>query len=218
MIERILPEGVAGAEVFDDPPGMTLYPEEAAYVAKAVDKRRGEFTAGRHCARAALALLGLPPAAIPPGESGAPVWPEGVTGSITHCAGYRAAAVSTRALSVGIDAEPHLPLPDGILDVVSPEEERRTLARLGASDGGRHWDRVLFSAKESVYKAWYPLARRRLGFEDVLIRLDEDGGFTATLLVSGPDVAGRLLTGFTGRWIVANRLIATSVTVPRPSS
>ncbi|WP_442812969.1 hypothetical protein OG930_28490 [Streptomyces sp. NBC_01799] len=50
----------------------------------------------------------MPTAPIPPSPFGAPVRPPGVVGSITHCTGYRAAAVALRArvLSVGIDAEP----------------------------------------------------------------------------------------------------------------
>ncbi|MFC4530407.1 4'-phosphopantetheinyl transferase family protein [Sphaerisporangium dianthi] len=212
MIERILPDGVVAAELFDDPADVELFPEEEAHIAEAVDKRRREFTSGRHCARTALAKLGFPHVPVPPGERGSPIWPPGVVGSITHCAGYRAAAVSLDVLSVGIDAEPYLPLPPGVLDAISLREERVMLAALG---GDLHWDRVLFSAKESVYKAWFPLARRWLNFEDALIRIDGDGAFAASLLVSGPSVDGRMLTGFAGRWTVAGGIIATSVTVPR---
>ncbi|MBP2703935.1 4'-phosphopantetheinyl transferase superfamily protein [Microbispora sp. RL4-1S] len=215
MIERILPDGVAAAEVFDDPPGVVLFPEEEAHVARAVAKRRAEFTAGRHCARTALAALGFPPVAIPPGEAGSPTWPAGVVGSITHCAGYRAAAVSTDVLSVGIDAEPDLPLPAGVLGTISLAEERETLAGLGEPAGGPHWDRLLFSAKESVYKAWFPLARRWLDFTEALIRIDRDGSFSATLLVPGPRIGGRPLTGFRGRWLADGGLLTTSVTVHR---
>ncbi|MER5625854.1 4'-phosphopantetheinyl transferase superfamily protein [Streptosporangium sp. NPDC002544] len=215
MIEKILPPWVASAESFDDPPGVTLFPEEEAVIARAVDKRRREFTTARHCARQALARIGLPPAPILPGERGAPGWPGGVVGAITHCAGYRAAAVSRDALTVGIDAEPHEPLPDGVLDAVSLEAERAAIARL---DGGVHWDRLLFSAKESVYKAWFPLARRWLGFEEAHLTFDPSGTFTARLLVPGPLVAGRELTGFTGRWLVADGLAVTSIAVPDRSA
>ncbi|AWS44386.1 4'-phosphopantetheinyl transferase [Streptosporangium sp. 'caverna'] len=212
MIEKILPSWVASAEAFDDPPGVTLFPEEEAVIARAVDRRRREFTTARHCARQALAQLGLPAVPILPGERRAPEWPDGVVGSITHCAGYRAAAVSLEALAVGIDAEPHEPLPDGVLTAVSLEEERDALARLG---GRIHWDRMLFSAKESVYKAWFPLARRWLGFEEAHITLDPSGAFTARLLVPGPLVDGRELTGFTGRWLVTDGLVITAIALPK---
>ena len=64
MIEAILPAEAATAEAFDDPPGLTLFPEEEAVIARAVGKRRREFTTTRACARTALARLGLPPACL----------------------------------------------------------------------------------------------------------------------------------------------------------
>ncbi|MFI6512013.1 4'-phosphopantetheinyl transferase [Streptosporangium sp. NPDC050855] len=211
MIEKILPPWVVSAEAFEDPPDVVLFPEEEAVIARAVEKRRREFATARHCARQALARLGVPPAPILPGERGAPGWPDGVAGTMTHCAGYRAAAVSLEALTVGIDAEPHEPLPDGILPSISLDEERAELAGLG---GGVHWDRLLFSAKESVYKAWFPLARRWLGFEEARLSFSPDGTFTARLLVPGPQVDGREVTGFTGRWLVADGLLVTAIAVP----
>ena len=81
MIEQILPPEVASAEAFDDAGTAALFPEEQAVIARAVAKRRGEFGTGRACARAALAKLGLPPAAILPGARGAPQWPAGVAGT-----------------------------------------------------------------------------------------------------------------------------------------
>ncbi|PZS40918.1 MAG: 4'-phosphopantetheinyl transferase, partial [Pseudonocardiales bacterium] len=94
MIEKILPDGVASVEAFRDPPDAVLYPGEAELITRAVDKRRREFRTVRHCARQALRQLGLPPAPVLRGERGEPKWPAGVVGSMTHCAGYRAAAVA----------------------------------------------------------------------------------------------------------------------------
>jgi len=109
VIEEILPAEVVAVEALADPPGVTLFPEEEAVIAKAVDKRRREFSTVRHCARLALAMLGLPRSPLLPGERGAPQWPVGVVGSMTHCAGYRAAAVARASdmVTIGIDAEPH---------------------------------------------------------------------------------------------------------------
>jgi 4'-phosphopantetheinyl transferase EntD len=126
MIEEILPATVASTEMFEDPPDVRLFPEEEAVLARAVGKRRREFATARACARDALARLGLPPAPILPGERGAPRWPQGITGSITHCAGYRAAAVAwaSSILTIGVDAEPDNVLPGGVLDAVSLPAER----------------------------------------------------------------------------------------------
>jgi 4'-phosphopantetheinyl transferase EntD len=216
VIGDILPAPVAVAEEFGDPPGVVLYPEEEALIARAVDKRRREFTTARACARAALAGLGLPPAPIGRGPRGAPQWPPGVVGSITHCAGYRASAVARdhEVVTIGLDAEPHGALPEGVLDAVASESEQDELAALAAARPDVCWDRLLFSAKESVYKAWFPLARRWLGFEEAAVGIDPAAGtFTARLLVSGPVVNGAPLTGFEGRWLVGRGLIVTAIAV-----
>jgi 4'-phosphopantetheinyl transferase EntD len=218
VIEEILLPAVAAVEEFGDPPGAVLFPEEEAVIGRAVEKRRREFTTARACARAALARLGQPPVAILPGERGSPGWPPGIVGSITHCAGYRAAAVAraTEVLAIGLDAEPDQPLPGGVLDAVSLAAERASLADLARSAPGPNWDRMLFCAKESVYKAWFPLTGRWLGFEQAHITLDPAGGtFTARLLVPGPEVDGRELTAFDGRWLARDGLILTAISVPR---
>jgi 4'-phosphopantetheinyl transferase EntD len=76
------------------------------------------------------------------------------------------------------------------------------------------WGRVLFSAKESVYKAWFPLTRRWLGFEEACVSIDPaDGSFTARLLVDGPVLGGRRLDVFAGSWLVRDGLIVTAVCV-----
>ncbi|GLY88668.1 4'-phosphopantetheinyl transferase [Actinoallomurus iriomotensis] len=217
MIERILPPQVASADAFDDRGAVVLFPEEEAAVARAVDKRRREFTTARGCARRALAVLGLPPAPIVPGERGAPGWPAGVVGSMTHCDGYRASAVAweKEVRTVGLDAEPNGPLPDGVLEAVTGPAERAWIERRDGDGSGVCWDRLLFSAKESVYKAWFPLTRRWLGFEEAVVTPDPDAGtFTARLCVPGPVVDGRALTGFTGRWIVDRGLVVTAIAVP----
>ena len=84
-------------EAYEDVPGVTLFPEEEDAVARAVDKRRQEFTTARACARAALASLGFAPVPIVRGPGGAPPWPPGVVGSLTHCAGYRGCAIGRAA-------------------------------------------------------------------------------------------------------------------------
>lgn len=215
MIEQILPPYVVSVDRIDDPPDARLFPEEEAVVARAVDKRRREFTTGRFCARRALELLGEPPVAIPTGARGEPLWPPHIIGSITHCEGYRGAALATKsaAATIGIDAEPNAQLPDGVLPTISLPEERNMLRLLTARRPGVWWDRMLFCAKEAVYKAWFPLTGRWLGFEDAVISLHPDGTFSARLKVTGPAVHDRPLTGFSGRWLVQDGLILTAIVV-----
>ncbi|MEV8451612.1 4'-phosphopantetheinyl transferase superfamily protein [Streptomyces sp. NPDC052095] len=220
MIEKILPSGVAVAEAFSDPPEAVLLPEEAALARGFVAKRRNEFTTVRHCARQALGSLGIGPVPILKGERGAPVWPGGVAGSLTHCNGYRAAAVAraTELASVGIDAEENAPLPEGVHESIALAAERWRGRVLELEQPGIHWDRLLFCAKEAVYKTWFPLTHRWLGFEEADIELHPDGGFTAQLLTTdlrtavgtaGPAVPPRLH----GRWLCGRGLLLTAVTV-----
>ncbi|MFF5500849.1 4'-phosphopantetheinyl transferase [Streptomyces roseolus] len=218
MIGAVLPPEASWATLDHDPGPDVLFPAEAALVADSVASRRAEFAAGRHCARLALARLGVPPVAIPAGPRGEPRWPDGIVGSLTHCNGLRAAAVARRTdlRSVGIDAEPHAPLPEGVRDAIALPAEAAHLRDLRRERPDVHWDRLLFSAKESVYKAWFPLAGRMLGFEEARLAFTPDGRFTARLLVPGPHVDGRTLTDFTGRWTVTPHHLATSVHVPAP--
>jgi 4'-phosphopantetheinyl transferase EntD len=217
LIDEILPSPAAAVEAFADPPHARLFPEEEALLARAVDKRRREFTTVRACARAALAALGVAPAPILPGERGAPQWPAGVVGSMTHCDGYRAAAIARAGdmLTIGLDAEPDLVLPDGVLGAVSLPGERAMLRDLASAAPGPSWDRLLFSAKESVYKAWFPLTGRWLGFEEAEITFDPVGGtFEARLLAAAVLPGGLTLTGFTGRWLSRDGLLLTAIAVP----
>jgi len=160
-------------------------------------------------------------AAVPilPGPRGAPIWPAGIVGSMSHCAGYRVSAVAraTDLVTLGIDAEEHAPLPADVLGLVALPEERDQLERLAATHPDVCWDRLLFSVKESVYKAWFPMAQRWLGFEDALVTFDPAGSFSVRLLVPGPEVAGRALDGFRGRWLARAGLVLSAITVPGES-
>jgi 4'-phosphopantetheinyl transferase EntD len=218
VIGDILPPQVAAAEAFGDLPDVVLFPGEEDVISGAVDKRRNEFATARACARDALAQLGLPPVPIVPGWRGAPQWPPGVVGSITHCAGYRASAVARDrdVVTIGLDAEPHDDLPSGVLGAVASAREQTRLAALAAARPDVCWDRLLFSAKESVYKAWFPLTRRWLDFEEASVDIDPvSRTFTARLMVDGPVVNGAPLTGFDGRWLVRDGLIVTAIVIPR---
>jgi 4'-phosphopantetheinyl transferase EntD len=213
LIAAIVPGPAVAVDTREDF-GEEPLPGEAERVARAVPSRRAEFATGRACARRALARLGLPPRPIPAGQRGEPHWPAGIVGSITHCAGYRGAVLArtSQVATIGIDAEPNAPLPDGVLDSISLPQEREWVARLRADRPDVHWDRLLFCAKEAVYKAWYPLAQRWLDFEDAAVTVDvESGQFSARLSVTGPDVHGRELSEFTGRWLVRDGLILTAI-------
>jgi len=218
LLSAVLPAdtpGLAAAELYADPPQLAPLPEEEPLIARSVAKRRNEFVTVRHCAREALSRLGLPPVPILKGEKGEPCWPRGVVGSLTHCEGYRGAVVARQEAvrSVGIDAEPHGVLPDGVLDAISLPAER---AELRSLPDGLHWDRILFCAKEATYKAWFPVVRRWLGFEDAHITFEvddtgESGSFRSRILIDPTAPSGPPLEVLEGRWSVRNGLALTAI-------
>lgn len=215
LLSTVLPSTVVASELYSDPPELAPLPEEEALIARSVAKRRREFITVRHCARLALEQLGEPPVPILKGDKGEPCWPDGVVGSLTHCEGYRGAVVAHRsaARSVGIDAEPHGTLPEGVLDAISLPVERH---ELGLLTPNLHWDRILFCAKEATYKAWFPLTHRWLGFEDAHIVFEVDptgtaGRFESQILVDGGAESGPPLTALSGRWSVAGGLALTAI-------
>ena len=217
MMAKLLLHGAVAVEAFEDSPGEPSFPGEEFLVANAVETRRREFITARRCAREALAKLGYAPAPIRAGPKREPLWPAGLVGSITHTTGFRAAAVAPRSLlaSIGIDAERNERLPDGVEESITVPGEPEMLAALSRAFPATHWSRLLFSAKESVYKAWYPLTGRLLGFEDARLAIDPVGTFTAKLLVDGARTdGGPPLVELHGRFVVAHGLVATAVTVP----
>jgi len=196
-----------------DPLGEALFAEEEKAIQRATAERRKEFTTGRVCAHQALKILGLPARAVPSGAFGEPIWPEGVVGSITHCAGYWASAVAFEAdiTALGIDAEPDAPLPSGVLGDIARPAEREDLAMLYARSRGICWDRLLFSVKESVYKAWFPLAQQWLGFHDVEVQLDPRRcSFKAYVTASAPVRRRSSLEAIRGRWITINGVMISA--------
>ena len=86
---------------------------------------------------------------------------------IRACAVARVDDIAT----IGLDAETHDKLPDGVLDVFALEIEQARLVQLAEAVPGVCWDRMLFSAKESVYKGWFPLYRRMFNLRGYTVEL-----------------------------------------------
>ncbi len=139
------------------------------------------------------------------GPHGEPVFPSGVVGSIAHAAGSVVAAVAARrsgVLSIGVDIHPAEPLSRAVADLVGGPREFRGAPVLASSGLAAS---VLFSAKESVFKAWFPLTGTWLEFEDVLIRVRDDG----TLKVDRPATPG----AWRGGWQVSGGMIRSAATI-----
>jgi 4'-phosphopantetheinyl transferase EntD len=143
-----------------------LAEEEHSMASPRIDVRRASGAA-RIVGRALLARLGHADCAVPRSPSGAPLWPTGVIGSFAHDERVAVAAVALcrDVAAVGIDVEPAEWLPPGMLDMVATPQEQRGLG----DDPYR--ERLLFAAKEAVYKAVYPLDRIFLDFHDIEVDL-----------------------------------------------
>ncbi|RJT23982.1 4'-phosphopantetheinyl transferase superfamily protein [Mesorhizobium waimense] len=147
-------------------------------VSTALPIRRAEFLAGRAMAQAALHALGLPAPEIPIGPDRAPLWPRESAGSITHARRYCACfAIADPSWQLGVDVET---LASGhalesILSITANENERALIVRQTALPP--NWlATLLFSAKETLFKALYPMVRRFFGFDCAELRTTPANG------------------------------------------
>lgn len=158
----------ATAEMWESP----VLEAEEQLIAQAVKKRRREFRAGRHCAHTALQRLGLPRQAILRDANRAPLWPHGYLGSISHCRDLCIAACAKQypIISLGLDVEPLKPLKPGVEQYIQTTAETAYLQSIWP----RLPERLVFSAKESLYKCFYPLLKTFFGFHSVEIVIDHE--------------------------------------------
>jgi 4'-phosphopantetheinyl transferase EntD len=211
IFQRLLGANVETQEVDPHSVGAGLVKTELEAIDGASQTRIEQYTAGRVCSRAALGRLGV--AATTPilrGEDRAPIWPPGFVGSISHtdtwCAAAVARADEVRAL--GIDLEPATPLKESLWRRVCTPNERDWLH--GLSTPGLS-GKILFSAKEAVYKCQYPLTAKFLGFHAVEVEIG-DGTFRAVF----QQEAGEFQPGdvMSGRYLVEEGLVATACELP----
>jgi 4'-phosphopantetheinyl transferase EntD len=151
---------------------------------RSVAARRAAFVAGRTAAHAALAELDRDVPAILAGSMRQPLWPAGIAASLSH-AGDVAVAVAApleHVGGVGIDIELARPAPE-LWDQVPLPGERRWLRTI---DDAAERDRMLvalFSAKEAIYKAFFPRVGTYFGFEAAALE-PTASGFAASLVES----------------------------------
>jgi len=199
LASRLLGPPVSTSEMDPSAADGRLLRDEERAVARAVEKRRREFLAGRTCARRAIAALGAPSAAILQGVDRVPIWPEGLVGSITHTDGWCAVAVariSDGFRAIGIDVEAAVPMDVALLRIICGPEERALIEVQPVEHHG-YLGKLVFSAKESAYKCQYAISRTVLGYHDLSIRLDIPARrFIASFRrVAGPFVPGDELGG-----------------------
>ncbi|MEJ2621340.1 MAG: 4'-phosphopantetheinyl transferase superfamily protein [Candidatus Thiodiazotropha sp.] len=145
--------------------------EEERLIETAVKKRQQEFRAGRNAAHQALDKLSAPWEPLMRDEKRQPLWPAGFLGSISHCRG-ECVAVCAKAgdlVSLGIDVEPLEPLPKGVDQYIHTPQDQATMNADSSLP-----EKLIFSAKESIYKCYFPLIGEHFGFQSVSLSIDPD--------------------------------------------
>jgi len=213
-LASLLPPPIQYSYTHSHMSGASFTPEEAAYIARIHRNRRLEFTTGRHCALAALSALKYEALSLGREADGRPRWPPGIVGSISHCERLCVAAVAREPIfaALGLDVEPRAALPEGVLELVaSPEEIASLPCDRFPARSRPPFDTILFSGKESVFKALYPQVRRFFGFEEVSLALSVDGRFEARLQPGLALEAGR--HSLSGRFALTPDHVLTAVVV-----
>ena len=173
----------------------TLLPSERDGLAGMASGRRAEYSSGRRVAHAALRQLGASDFAVTK-RGKAPVWPDGVVGSIAHTRHLACALVAYREdfRGIGLDIAPENRVGAKVAKRVLDAGERSSVA----DENGYT---LLFSAKEAVYKATNPATGEYLGFRDVRLSLGEGNVFKAT--ATKPCTSAPLLLAGSGRYLRA---------------
>jgi 4'-phosphopantetheinyl transferase EntD len=215
QICRLFPETVYAVELSDPARAEPLFPEEAAAVARAVDKRKLEFTLGRTAARHALRALGVGPLPLPHKPDRSVEWPPEVWGSITHADGICAAIASLRAhhAGIGIDAEVRGRVHRELWRHVATAREIAWFEDSADEAEQRARATLLFSAKEAFYKAQFCKSGAWVGFLDAELRFDARENFTVELLI---DVGGAFAKGerFAGKYAFTEQHVITGLVLP----
>jgi 4'-phosphopantetheinyl transferase EntD len=169
-LSSLFPPGAVAADLREPGNPELLLPAEAMYLGRAVPKRVQEFTAGRLCARRALAEFGMVDFPIKVADDRQPIWPDSMVGSITHAAGFCAAVVAERlrAGGLGLDSEVVGDVNPEIWSSICVPFETAWIRSLPASEHAAAVT-LIFSAKEAFYKCQYPMARERLNFHDARV-------------------------------------------------
>lgn len=205
---------------------QSCYDGELALVRDAIPERQREFSRGRFCAHQAIRRLGESVSPILAESSRKPIWPKGLLGSITHCKWYTAAVVGRTSdyEGIGIDVEENLPLPEGVWGVITTADERwhyENDMTGWASRSQVAWDRLWFSAKESVYKAWSCLTDQWLDFQDCTIRFDKtSASFCAEIrkAISQGAIGGEGVDNplrWEGQFVCTREYVLTLLTIPK---
>ena len=152
-----------------------LTPRERSLVSNWSEKRINEFSTGRYCARKTLETLGLEHHDILIGTDREPLWPESVTGSISHCENLVGAisAKKDKVKALGLDIEIIGKVEPELWDLVFTATEQYFLKEL-KPEFAAIYSTVIFSAKECFYKLQFPITRTYIDFKDIEISVNDE--------------------------------------------
>ena len=217
MLTNHFPPDIALVVATEPMQTQLLSEAEEACVAHAMEKRKREFRSGRHAAKTALLQLGLEEdiQLLPVANGRRPEWPAGYVGSITHTAGFCAAAAASRAhyRAIGIDVEPRTPVKPGVISRVCTEREKAWIAQQPDDQLKPDWGKTIFCIKETLYKVFNPIHDVFLGFQEAEVQLNpQDGSFTANINQrdKGIECCYRGRFSMDDRYIYASTVLAKS--------
>ena len=215
MLSTLFPSETQHCEAEDWMWETPALPGEEVSIRKAVEKRKREFRAGRHCAHHALNSLlddhsqdRIP---IRVGTSRQPCWPKGTVGSISHSGTHCSAVVakSSDIISIGHDIEQARSLESNVHRMICTENERRFMSYHAQSD--IPLSTLIFSAKESIHKTYYPLNNHMLDFLDAEIEIDlKKGSFLAKIINPEKNTTNNIRT-LKGTYSVDSNFIYTCI-------
>ncbi len=179
---------------------------EATAVLNACEKRRNEFSTGRHLLRGLLREFGIDYAQLPKAAGGGVVWPDGYCGSVAHTDQFCAAVLAKTddIASVGIDIENigdvgerecRVFMPDDEYEIMTSLEPKIRQVRMAAA----------FSVREAIYKCLNPVFGRWIDFQDARVWFSDDG---TSLDVTVKNYES--LCGLRCRYEVKDNLVITS--------
>ena len=215
-LSGLFPAGVVAVELTGEAPRTVLTSVELNSIAHCADKRIQDFARGRACAHRALGELGIREFSLLAGRKREPIWPQAITGSITHTTGFAAAVVAHRAdiASIGIDCEVIDSVDEELWERICTPTEQARLARLPVVERRRQ-AALTFAAKEAFYKCQFPLSHEWVGFEDVNIEpLDwpASAGNLRIIPQKPLPVTDGWVASLVGRFQFRDRWVVTGVT------
>jgi 4'-phosphopantetheinyl transferase EntD len=215
-LSGLFPAGVVAVELTGEAPRTVLTSVELNSITHCADKRIQDFARGRACAHRALGELGIRDFSLLAGQKREPIWPQGITGSITHTAGFAAAVVARRAdiASLGVDCEIIESVDEELWERICTPTEQARLERLPVVERRRQ-AALTFAAKEAFYKCQFALSHEWVGFEDVNIEpLDwpASAGSLRIIPQKPLPVTDGWVASLVGRFQFRERWVVTGVT------